>query len=588
MIRLQTILLLLAFFCISDLHAQITVDPPTGMPDQSFTVTITGTDTEFMQGTTTCIEFSLGTTTYNLTDVMVESETSLTGNLATPADAALGAYDVTVYLGPNCDSTEWSCDECFSVIECDLAAAAAGTDITCAGESDGMATIEITGAVGNTSTAWSNNMTGETIAGLAAGDYGYTVTDDAGCTTEGMVRITEPDQLIGNIASKQDVTCFGASDGTIDLEVTGGTGDYTYTWDNDAGTEQDPSGLAGGTFTVQISDENNCMAMSMAMIEEPDSLVLTLDKTDISALGLEDGTAVANASGGTGTISYLWNTGAITASIDGLAAGTYTVTATDENGCVIVDSVTILGVDCNLQISSETVAVLCAGDSTGSISYTVTNASDRVSISLNGMEVPEDGVLMGLPAGPYEAFVFDSVNACSATLNDTITQPDSIDIVIDSIAGDTGSGNGSIMATVNGGKEPFTFTWTQDGNVVGMSEDLENLSAGNYVLQVVDANGCEVQSDTVSVEMTTSILELEGGALVRIFPNPTQDQLRIDIESSDLRFSRQFSLFDYSGQLVKIFPQDTQSLDLSDLAKGSYLIKMEIEGKPYFSKIVKL
>lgn len=587
MIRLQAILLLLACFCTLDVHAQITVDPPTGMPDQSFTVTITGTGTEFMQGTTTCIEFNLGTTTYNLTDVMVENETSLSGTLATPANATLGAYDVTVYLGPNCDSTEWSCDECFSVIECDLGAAAVGSDITCAGETDGMATVEITGAVGNTSIAWSNNMTGETITGLAAGDYGFTVTDDAGCTAEGTVRITEPGALTADIITTTNVTCFGASDGMIDLEVTGGTGDYTYAWDNDAGTNQDPTGLAGGTFTVQISDENNCMAMSMAVIQEPDSLALTLDKTDISAVGIEDGTAVASASGGTGAISYLWNTGAITASIDGLAAGTYTVTATDENGCFIVDSVTILGVDCNLQISSATMPVLCAGDSTGSISYTVSNASDRISISVNGMEVPGD-VLTGLPAGPYEAFVFDSVNACNATLIDTITQPDTIKITIDSIVGDSGSGAGSVMATVTGGTGPLTFTWLLAGNVVGMQEDLENAIAGSYILQVEDANGCRLESDTVVVEMTTSILELDGGELVRIFPNPTQDQIRIDVESSDFRFSREFALYDYSGQLVKLCPADTQSLDLSDLAQGSYLIKIEIEGKPYFSKIVKL
>ncbi len=555
------------------------------MLGESFTVTVTGTNTTFMQGTTTCVQFSQGNTTIELSDVAVDSETELSGTLTTGVNAPEGAYNVKVFVGPNCDGTEWDCEDCFTIVDCNLSAAAQATDITCNGESDGSATVETTGGMDPVTISWSNNMMGTTITNLAAGTYQYTVEDAGGCQQTGSATVNEPPPLEASIASTTDVSCHGGQDGSIDLDATGGTGALTFMWDNGAGDVEDPEDLSSGTYTVEVADANGCSTDAEATIQEPDSISLTVSGTDETSMNASDGTAAVAASGGILPYGYLWNTGDNTDALSDLAAGIYTVTVTDDNGCIKIDSVMVNAFNCALSATTMVADVDCHGDSTGNLVIEVSGATEPVSFSWAGGDF--GGMLDDLPAGAVSVTITDGAN-CSIITADTIREPVPLEIVIDSTKGDEGSMNGLILSTVTGGTGLLTFAWTSGGNVVGVEEDLTGVPAGTYVLGVTDANGCMATSDSVVIDMVTSTLEDAFGGEVQLFPNPTQGSIYLQSSLDDQDIDARVRLYDLSGKMIGGVELQDNRLDLNHLTRGIYLAEFSINQRPYYTKIIRL
>ena len=135
------------------------------------------------------------------------------------------------------------------------------------------------------------------------------------------------------------VSCNGASDGSIDVTVTGGTGVYTYDWSNGAFTE-DLDGLSAGTYSVTVTDENNCSVSIEVEITETEAMDISATWSDytgygVSCNGASDGSIDVTVTGGTGVYTYDWSNGAFTEDVSGLSAGTYSVTVTDENNCSV-------------------------------------------------------------------------------------------------------------------------------------------------------------------------------------------------------------------------------------------------------------
>ena len=144
------------------------------------------------------------------------------------------------------------------------------------------------------------------------------------------ILITPALQLSGEITP---VTCAGSNDGAIDLTVSGGTTPYTYNWNNGA-TTQDLSGLAGGTYSVTVTDANGCTGVGIYNVPESSAmLTLSADITPVTCAGDQDGAIDLTVAGGTAPYTYLWSNGETTRDISGLAGGDYTVTVTDTYGC---------------------------------------------------------------------------------------------------------------------------------------------------------------------------------------------------------------------------------------------------------------
>ncbi|MBC9813890.1 SprB repeat-containing protein, partial [Crocinitomicaceae bacterium CZZ-1] len=224
-------------------------------------------------------------------------------------------------------------------------------DISCFGLANGSIDLTIDSGTPGYSYAWNNGATTEDITSLPAGTYSVNITDANGCTNTQTITLTEPPVLTASTtavtyAGGWNVSCNGASDGAIDLTVSGGTPGYSYVWNNGATTE-DLSGLTAGTYSVTITDANGCTNTQTITLTEPP--VLTASTTavtyaggwNVSCNGASDGAIDLTVGGGTPGYSYVWNNGATTEDLSGLTAGTYSVTITDANGCTNTQTITL-------------------------------------------------------------------------------------------------------------------------------------------------------------------------------------------------------------------------------------------------------
>lgn len=209
-------------------------------------------------------------------------------------------------------------------------------DVSCFGENDGMASVQVEGGIAPYTYQWSNNATSTTIQNLTAGNYSVIVTDANGCQMTGHTTIHQPAALHLELFST-DVSCFGETDGRAAVIVGGGTPPYQYLW-SDGTTNPNVQGLEPGNYSVAIRDANGCVATQSFSISEPSPLNAQISATPAGCLETNDGSATVNVQGGTPEYSYVWKnqnnqTVATTATAEQLAVGDYKVLITDANGC---------------------------------------------------------------------------------------------------------------------------------------------------------------------------------------------------------------------------------------------------------------
>lgn len=398
-----------------------------------------------------------------------------------------GSYTVTLTDDNSCTATET-----FTISEpTQLAIADTITDVTCNAGSDGAINIGVSGGTSAYSFAWSNASVSEDLTGLAAGSYTVTVTDNNGCTETGSYTVSEPTAIaLGNTVNT--VTCNGGSDGSIDLTVSGGAGNYTFDWSNAMATE-DISGLSAGTYTVTVSDNVLCTQTAAIVVGEPAVLSIASIVDSVSCNGLDDGAIDLTVSGGTPSYSFLWSNASTNEDLASLAPGTYTVTVTDGASCTLTGSYVITEPTL-LTVSSTATAITCNGSNDGAIDMTISGGTAGYSFVWNTAATTED--LSGLAAGTYTITVVDA-NLCSATASATIAEPAPIAqtaVIVD--ANCNGSADGEIDLTVTGGTSPFGFNWSNGPS----TEDLSGLAVGSYFVTITDANGCTLLDDFTVAE----------------------------------------------------------------------------------------
>jgi hypothetical protein len=245
------------------------------------------------------------------------------------------------------------------------------TSVSCNGGNDGAIDLNVTGGTAPYSYGWSNSAITEDITGLNAGTYTVIVSDANNCPDTLSIIVTEP-AAVALPAGITNVSCNGLSDGAIDLTVTGGTAPYIIFWSTGALTE-DINGLLAGTYTVTVTDNNNCAATTTYDVLEPAVLTVSLNGTDPLCAGSNNGSITSSVSGGTAAFTYLWNNGAVTADLTNITAGVYTLTVTDDNGCTAGNSVTINDPSpftLSLVSSSD---VICFGGNSGAIDIAASN-----------------------------------------------------------------------------------------------------------------------------------------------------------------------------------------------------------------------
>ena len=385
------------------------------------------------------------------------------------------------------------------------------TNISCNGGTNGVINLTPTGGIGFYTYNWGGGITTEDRTGLAAGTYSVTITDANGCVgTVSGITVTQPTAPISGTTVLSDVSCNGGSNGTIYLTPSGGTPGYTYNWGGGV-TSQDRIGVVAGTYSVIITDANGCTGtVSGISITEPTAISLTASsQTNIACNGNSDGAAAVNTpTGGTGAFTYDWTPGTPsgdgTISVNGLSAGTYTCTATDNNGCIASQSFTVTQPPAISLIASSQTNVSCNGGSNGVASInTPTGGAGGFTYDWTPGTPTGDGTvsITGLTAQNYTCTVTDA-NGCIATQAFTVTQPPAISVTASSQTNVScnGGSNGAVsIDTPTGGTGAFTYDWTPGTPTGDGTTSITGLTAQTYTCTVTDANGCIAsQSFTVT------------------------------------------------------------------------------------------
>jgi len=356
--------------------------------------------------------------------------------------------------------------------------------ISCNGLCDGQATANPSGGTTPYTYLWTpTGQNTQTATGLCPGTYTVTVTDSNGCVSSQSVDMpTDPSVLVPN-GSLTNVTCNGACDGTVSSSPTGGTPPYTIVW-----SVPDTNNLCPGTYTVTVTDNNNCSQTDTLIVTEPDSITANPVIAHVDCNGNCNGSITLNASGGTGSLSYLWaHDGSTNADVSSLCAGNYSVTVTDSTGCSRVFNFTI-NEPTVLTATPLSTDVSCFGLCDGTASVLVGGGTTPYTYFWSpGGEVTDS--IFNLCAGNYQVTVRDS-NNCVVNQNVTINEPNQL---LANLTGTTiacnGNCDGSVIATPSGGTSPYSYAWT---GLPDTTSSILNLCAGTYTVDITDDNGCSI------------------------------------------------------------------------------------------------
>ncbi len=223
------------------------------------------------------------------------------------------------------------------------------TDVLCFGDSNATAFISASGGSLPYTYNWNTGDTTQSVSGLGAGTYSYTVSDTNGCLSQSNFSIFEPQPLtLSHITSNYNgygISSEGANDGSIDITVGGGTAPYSFSWNNSATTE-DQSGLSEGTYIVIVTDTNGCSISDTIALSEPDELsVDVIVLSDNICPDGHDGVVYADITGGVGPMTITWLNGFAGDTLTGMNSGLYIVTVVDTNGSFATDSAYIISFD---------------------------------------------------------------------------------------------------------------------------------------------------------------------------------------------------------------------------------------------------
>lgn len=286
-----------------------------------------------------------------------------------------------------------------------------------------------------------------------------------------------------------DVLCFGASTGSGTVQASGGEGPYTYAWSPGGASGATANGLAAGTYTVTTTDANGCTGTGSVQVDQPAALTVAITGTTTVSCTGNDGTATAGASGGSGTITYAWSpSGGNAATASGLAPGSYTVTATDANGCTAQATAQVTQAQGPAIVDVTATQTNCIAP-TGAITITANGTGLQYSVN-GGTTYQAANAFTGLAAGTYSVVVLDA-NGCQATATATVTQPAPPVPVITGL-NVACIGESIVLSTT----QPFAAYAWQPG---GTSSTQPVTASGNYTVTVTDANGCSGSSAPFSV-----------------------------------------------------------------------------------------
>ena len=402
-----------------------------------------------------------------------------------------GSYTATATDANGCTATQSFTIAAPSVI----AITATVTNATCAGGSNGSITVSATGGTGNKSFAWSNGATGATASGLATGSYTVTATDANGCSAVQTYGISAPVAIAINLLDF-DASC-GAATGSAQVAPSGGTFPYAVAWSN-GGTGNNAPALVPGSYTVTVTDGNQCTATAAFSIGQTSGLSVQAVAQSITCAGLQNGSVQATVSGGTAPYTYSWSNGGSAASIGALAAGNYSVTVSDANGCSGSAQAQVTAPSV-LAVSVVKNDVTCFGYADGMAVASTSGGTQPIAFSWS------NGATSATIADLGEGFYM----VTASIIEPAILTGNIVLVAAESCAGN----NGAAEVFVDGGTPGYTVQWSNGTTGVSAA----GLASGNYLVTIADDNGCGLSSEifipyecTVVIPTTRLVNDLCG------------------------------------------------------------------------------
>lgn len=442
-----------------------------------------------------------------------------------------------------------------------------GVNLDCFGESNGSATAEGVDGMEPYTYLWNTGQTTPSIDGLSAGEYSVTVTDAKGCEAADTITITQPDTFKVVVNELINVDCFGDSTGAVTVMAMGGTGPYTFEWQDGetGGMIPDVEDLCIGLDDCEVGVAwDGCTGFKVCLGKfDISNIVIDMGPTGFQGLDMNDPDVRFQLS--TQTFEYqapegeiingfwikgpnfcgtctdaLANNGCVDCegeacpegegggvyyknpntpclgpgelienmnTRDSLAAGLYKVVVADANGCMAMVEVEIGQPDA-IELSLEKTDLDCAGDGTGTISAFVIGGVKPITFNWsNGADTSE---LSNLQAGVYTVTVTDA-NNCTAVDSVEILEPDTLTISITNIRNACEDiNNGELVVIAEGGTAPYSYLWNNEST----NDTIMKLAPGEYTVTVTDANGCFATISTTveaypGLECSITILQNE-------------------------------------------------------------------------------
>jgi gliding motility-associated-like protein len=388
------------------------------------------------------------------------------------------------------------------------------TNVNCNGGNDGLINATAFGGTGPYTFAWNNGVQTEDLSVATSGNYTLVVTDAKNCTSTQTYTVNQPSQALTLSATFTNVNCFGDSTGGINLTTAGGTPGYTFTWSNGNGiilpfVSEDLTNLPASTYTVSVTDARGCSASLSQLINQPNSPVSSLPVLDdVNCFGDASGAVNPGISGGTIPYTYSWSNTSTAPTLSNVLAGAYDLLLTDALGCQENYSFVVTQPPSALSVTLQPSPVLCFGEATGAIASQVQGGTAGYTYSWSNNT--NNNNISNVPSGNYTLTVTDS-KLCTATATAIVNQP------LAPLTGNTvvtdvncfGDSTGAIDLTVNGGTTPYSYSWSSAQTLIfsANTQDLSNLWANGYVVQVTDINGCQlILTDNISQPVTPLVV----------------------------------------------------------------------------------
>jgi gliding motility-associated-like protein len=404
-------------------------------------------------------------------------------------NVAAGTYAVVVTSANGCTTATSA-----TVPGNSISFSLAGTTLpnTVCGTNNGSVDLTVTPA-GVYTFAWSNNAATEDLNAIPGGNYSVTVSAGGTCTN--VASFTVDDNTLSPAIAEIVTPAFCAkSNGGIDLSVNGGVGPYNFLWSNSL-TSEDLTNIPAGNYSVTVTGANGCS--SVEAFDVPDNVItpgLSGVVTPNSSCVTANGGVVLDVTP-PDIYTFAWSNGQTLQNLTNAASGDYEVTVSSGGNCTAVASFIVPDVTEPVLVSGVPQDVLCFGGNDGSIDLTVNGGVLPYQFNWSPVIAgnPEDPT--SLSAGSYSVMVTDAAG-CTGTATFSVLQPASAVLIAcaaTSTVSAPGFNDGSGQVDISGGTAPYSVNWSPGGSPANAPAGIftfNNLSVGNYLVTVTDANGC--------------------------------------------------------------------------------------------------